>query len=151
MVPPNEGNEVRRNGCQEFGAAHSPDTFDVLGFTHYWGRSRKGYWVVKRKTASSRFARALSTIWEWCRGHRHRPIREQWAELCAKLRGHNAYYGILGNTNSLARFRFWVKRTWRYWLSRRSQRAHLCWERFALLEQRCPLPAPKRSTSLAVT
>ena len=31
-----------------------PRTFDFLGFTHYWGRSLKGGWVVKRKTAKGR-------------------------------------------------------------------------------------------------
>jgi hypothetical protein len=133
------------------GTSSRPDTFDVLGFTHYWGRSRNGNWVVKRKTASSRFRRALSSISEWCRRQRHRPVREQWAELSAKLRGHNAYYGILGNTASLARFLYWVRRIWRYWLSRRSQRSYIRWEKFALLEQRYRLPAPLRPTRLSAT
>jgi len=39
-----------------------PGTFDLLGFTHYWSRSRKGNWVVKRKTAASRFTRAVRLI-----------------------------------------------------------------------------------------
>ena len=39
-----------------------PKTFDFLGFTHYWGRSRQGAWVVKRKTAESRLKRALGVI-----------------------------------------------------------------------------------------
>ena len=42
--------------------ASEPGTFDLLGFTHYWGRSRKGVWVVKRRTAASRFRRALTRI-----------------------------------------------------------------------------------------
>jgi group II intron reverse transcriptase/maturase len=37
-----------------------PGTFDLLGFTHYWGKSRRGAWVVKRKTASSRLTVRLS-------------------------------------------------------------------------------------------
>lgn len=125
-----------------------PGTFDALGLTHYWGRSRQGNWVVKRKTASSRLRRALSSLSEWCRRHRHLPIREQWAKLCAKLRGHNAYYGIVGNSSSLARFRYWARRVWRYWLGRRSHRAHIRWDKFALLEQRYPLPPPTRTQSL---
>ncbi len=44
-----------------------PRTFDFLGFTHYWGRSQRGAWVVKRKTAKSRLKRALSALSEWCR------------------------------------------------------------------------------------
>ena len=51
-----------------------PGTFDLLGFTHYWGRSRRGFWVVKRKTASSRLSRALQRIADWCRKNLHEPV-----------------------------------------------------------------------------
>jgi RNA-directed DNA polymerase len=46
-------------------------SFDLLGFTHYWGRSRTGRWVVQRKTAKARFSRALGQIGDWCRRNRH--------------------------------------------------------------------------------
>ena len=39
--------------------AGEPGTFDFLGFTHFWTRSRKGNWILKRKTAASRFTRAI--------------------------------------------------------------------------------------------
>jgi group II intron reverse transcriptase/maturase len=107
-----------------------PGTFDLLGFTHYWGRSLKGAWVIKRKTAKERLKRALKGIAEWCRRARHSPVREQHRILSQKLRGHYAYYGITGNSVALARFRFWVERTWHKWLARRSQRG-MNWERFA--------------------
>ena len=51
-----------------------PGTFDLLGFTHYWGRSRRGKWVVMKKTAKDRFSRALHRIAEWCRRYRHAPV-----------------------------------------------------------------------------
>jgi group II intron reverse transcriptase/maturase len=126
------------------GSPVRPGTFDVLGFTHYWGRSRKGNWVVKRKTAKSRLRRALQAINWWCRRYRHLPVREQWLELSAKLRGHNAYYGILGNTPSLRRFRYQVTRLWRKWLCRRSDKARIPWETYGRLEQRYPLPSAVR-------
>jgi group II intron reverse transcriptase/maturase len=44
-----------------------PETFDLLGFTHYWGRSRRGHWVIKRQTATGRLSRALKRINTWCR------------------------------------------------------------------------------------
>ena len=106
-----------------------PGSFDLLGFTHYWGQSRKGSWVIKRKTAKGRFKRALKGIAEWCRRARHGPVQEQHKVLSQKLRGHYAYYGITGNSKALERFRFWVKRTWHKWLARRSQRG-MNWERF---------------------
>jgi hypothetical protein len=69
-------------------APHQPGTFDFLGFTHYWGRSRKGYWVIKRKTAAKRLRRTLRGIGEWCRTHRHWPMGEQFQTLVCKLAGH---------------------------------------------------------------
>ena len=128
-----------------------PGTFDLLGFTHFWGLSRNGNWVVKRKTAKDRFSRALRAIAQWCRRHRHLSIREQWAVLARKLRGHYAYYGIIGNTSAIQRFRLEVVRAWQQWLSRRSNRARLPWERFALLHQRDPLPAATLNRRGAVT
>jgi RNA-directed DNA polymerase len=70
-------------------ARSRPDTFDLLGFTHYWAMSRKGFWVVKQKTAADRFRRALKRIADWCRRYRHEPVREQWAALeqsCGQFR-----------------------------------------------------------------
>src|SRR5262249_48994491 len=52
-----------------FGKGSSPGTFDLLGFTHFWGRSRTGNWVVKRRTAADRLQRAIRTIADWCRRH----------------------------------------------------------------------------------
>jgi RNA-directed DNA polymerase len=118
------------------------NSFDLLGFTHYWGRSLKGNWVIQRKTAKSRFARAVSNINEWCRKNRHMLITDQWEQLCRKLRGHYNYYGIPGNSDSISRFRHCVRRIWRRWLSRRSQRGWVNWEKMAMILKRFPLPLP---------
>jgi RNA-directed DNA polymerase len=119
-----------------------PGTFDFLGFTHYWGRTRKGNWAVKRETAKARFQRALDAVTQWCRQNRHLPLKEQWQALRRKLSGHFGYYGILGNSRLLSRFRYLVEGVWRKWLSRRSQRAYLSWEDFRRLLAHYPLPAP---------
>ena len=94
-----------------------PGTFDLLGFTHYWARSRNGYWVVKLKTATDRFSRAVRSIDHWCRDNRHLPIREQHQKLNQKLRGHYAYYGVTGNSAALSRFLHEVGPRWRQWLN----------------------------------
>lgn len=115
-------------------------SFDFLGFTHYWVRSRRGSWVVGRKTAKDRISRALVSITLWCRRFRHHPVVWQHAQLSRTLRGHFAYYGVTGNGRSLARFRHAVERIWRKWLARRSARAKLLWDRFRAFLQRYPLP-----------
>ncbi|MCA9633410.1 MAG: group II intron reverse transcriptase/maturase, partial [Myxococcales bacterium] len=116
-----------------------PGSFELLGFRHFWGRSRKGQWVVKRKTASSRFSRTLHRFTDWCRRNRHLPIREQHATLNAKLRGHDAYFGITGNHRMLSALRRQVERVWRKWLSRRSRKAQLTWAQMTALLARHPL------------
>lgn len=115
-------------------------TFDFLGFTHYWSRSRRGYPIVKRKTATARLSRALRAVRCWCRDHRHFSIPEQHRALRRKLLGHDAYYGITGNGGALERYRHEVRRIWRKWLSRRSTRGGMSWERFSQLLSRYPLP-----------
>lgn len=115
-------------------------TFDFLGFTHYWGQSRRGYPVVKRKTAKDRVTRTLRAIRRWCRANRHLPIAEQHRALGRKLSGHDAYYGITGNAAALERFHYEVPRIWRKWLDRRSNRARMTWDRFNRLLERHPLP-----------
>lgn len=116
-----------------------PGTFNLLGFTHYWGRSRKGYWVVKRKTATSRLQRMLTKIYVWCRWHRHNPIDEQHRKLSQKLNGHYGYFGITGSISLLQRFRHGVVRIWHRWLSRRGS-GTIRWDIFGRWLERYPLP-----------
>jgi group II intron reverse transcriptase/maturase len=128
-----------------------PRTFDLLGFTHFWGKSRAGKWVVKRKTARDRFRRTVARISAWCRQHRHDPLRVQRAVLARKLTGHYGYFGIAGNWASLARMLFVVTRVWCKWLRRRSQRTRLNWDRFATLLKRFPLPPARLPPHLAAS
>ena len=137
LVPfraPNRGGNARGDG-------DGPGTFDFLGFTHYWERTRRGLWCIKRKTASDRFGRALRSIYEWCRRYRHEPLHVQHESLSRKLKGHYAYYGITGNASALARFRHEVRGVWHKWLSRRSQRP-TTWQRFKELMKHFELPPP---------
>ncbi len=120
------------------------ESFEFLGFTHYWGQGRKkGSWVLKRKTASNRLTRSLSRIRVWCCKHRHKPVAWQWAMLTRKLKGHYAFYGITGNYRSLNSFQRQVTREWRKWRNRRSQKASMPWERFILLLGVYPMPRPR--------
>lgn len=119
-----------------------PRTFDLLGFTHFWGRSRKGKWIVRQKTMRTRLARAVRAIYDWCRSHRHMPLLEQHRALSAKLRGHYQYYGITGNGGALSAFARLVERAWQHWLHRRDSGRHMPWPRFVLLLQRYRLPPP---------
>jgi RNA-directed DNA polymerase len=117
-------------------------SFDFLGFTHYWAKSRRGNWVVYRKTAKDRYHRALKTMNEWCRNNRHLHVRDQWQKISVKLKGHFNYYGVTGNARGLWQFAYHVTRTWKKWLNRRSQKAGMTWEKMDKLLKRYPLPRP---------
>lgn len=131
----------------EFRPPRPPDndkagSFDFLGFTHYWGKSRAGRWVVKRKTAKSRFRRTLHKISVWCEKHRHDAVQEQHVRLWRMLKGHYGYFGIPGNYKALSDLLYRVERIWVKWLSRRSQRAYLTMAKARALLERLPLPTP---------
>lgn len=53
-------------------------TFDFLGFTHYWTTSRRGFWVINRRTARKRFRRTQKSLWRWCRTNRHKKLKDQY-------------------------------------------------------------------------
>src|SRR5262245_59201739 len=135
FTPPHAGRDDDDDG--------GPGSFDFLGFTHHWALSRKGNWIVKRRTMRARLTRTLVRIREWCRIWRHLPIAEQCKALGRKMRGHFGYYGITGNVEALRRFAYEVRRVWRTWLDRRSQRAKMHWERFNRLLNHYPLPPPR--------
>ena len=110
-----------------------PETFDFLGFTHYWGKSRKGTWVIRRKTMRKRFTRGLKAISQWCRENLHEPLMRQVEQLGRKLKGHFGYYGITGNMAALQEFRREVIGVWRKWLARRGDPKGMPWERMRKL------------------
>jgi hypothetical protein len=129
--PPRQGGE--RGGA----------TFDFLGFTLHWQRTRWGAWRVAFRTRGARLQRAISAAAEWCRRHRHRPVREQHQALTRKLVGHYNYFGVNGNGTALVTLRFAVTRAWRKWLNRRSQKARMTWQRFNELLRDFPLPSAR--------
>jgi len=107
----------------------STGTFDFLGFTHDWGKSREGRWVIRRKTSRKRFGRSLKRVSQWCRENLHAPLRVQVEALGRKLKGHFGYFGITGNSAALQQYRREVIRVWRRWLARRGDPKGMPWDR----------------------
>ena len=125
-------------------SATGTGTFDFLGFTHYWTKTRRGYWAVQRKTVGKRLRRFMNGIWTWCRNNRHEPLPEQYRTLCTKLRGYYQYHGIRGNIRALLAVFEHTKRAWRYWLSRRSHKGRLTWHKYdRSIRFKLALPQPR--------
>ena len=68
-----------------------------------WVRSRKGRWTPGLKTRKARLNRAIQNAADWCRGHRHLPVKEQHAGLVRRINGHFNYFGVNGNLRSLGK------------------------------------------------
>ena len=129
----------------------SAGTFDFLGFTMYWCKTRRGGWRLGMKTRKARLRKAITAIRTYCRRQRHRPRKEQHAALVRRIAGHYRYFGVNGNIRSLQRLLHEVKREWLKWLRRRSQRGQrLTWERFNAYLSAFPLPTPKIYVSIWV-
>jgi RNA-directed DNA polymerase len=118
-------------------------TFDFLGFTHYWGQSRRGNWVIKRQTMRKRQARAIRNLYVYCRNNKHEPIREQYDKLCSKLRGLYNYYGIICNYRPLLMLYEHVRSCWRRWLGRRTRNGYISWNKFEAFLKEWKLPRPR--------
>jgi RNA-directed DNA polymerase len=139
----------KRQAWRMLKAGQRPATFDYLGFTHYWGRSRMGKVRLKRKTSKKRLRRALVEINHWLRQERNaRKLTDLWQAIARKMRGHFNYFGVTDNSHSLKQFKMAVRRMLFKWLNRRSQKRSFTWKSFLRYEARYPLPRVKRLVPL---
>ena len=118
-------------------------TFDFLGFTHYWTKSKRGFPVIKRRTKKAKVNRVFKAIYEYCRENRHIPVREQWTGLCMKIKGYYAYFAIPGNFKFLVQVYHNTCMYWYKWLNRRSQYNSYTLAGFKDLLKVLPLPYPR--------
>jgi RNA-directed DNA polymerase len=119
-------------------------TFDFLGFTFYWGKSRTGRVIPKLETRGKTMRTKLTRVKEWIKKERNqRPLKELWKTLKAKLRGHIQYYGVSHNSFRVKSFLYGVTKIMFKWLNRRSQRKSFTWEKFQLFLEKDPLPEAK--------
>ena len=110
-----------------------PETFQFLGFTFICGQSRRGRFLLKRKSRGDRMRAKLMEVREEMRWRRHQPVREQGKWLGQVVRGFFAYHAVPTNTRALNAFRHRVMDLWRRSLKRRSQRDRTTGERIAKL------------------
>ena len=130
--PPKKGKQEPKNG-----------TFDFLGFTHYWGKSRLDYWIIKRKTIQKKKQRSIKGLRQRCKENRHLPLEEQYQKLSQKLRGHYQYYGIINNYRQMEAVYYQTVKNWKYWLNRRSKERDMIWEKYEKILKDFFLPKPR--------
>lgn len=119
------------------------ESWNFLGFTFYWGLSRKRVWRVKMKTAKDRFCRGLKRVNIWFKYHRHKRVDQQYRILMRKIRGHQAYFRVIGNAQRANAFQYEALKIWRKWLNRRSWKGVLLLKEFCLMLKRLAPLAPR--------
>lgn len=120
------------------------ETFNFLGFTHYCGKSRRGYFVMGHKTSKENFCRKLKETKEWLKKIRNQlHLKEWWPVLKSKLTGHYNYFGISGNCRCIQQFYAQVFSTVFKWINRRSQKKSMNFDQYLNYLQWNPLPTPR--------
>jgi len=105
-----------------------PQEFTFLGFTHYCGKSRKGYFKVKRRTSRKKFGASLRAFSDWARKARHKLRKgEMLKRATARVKGHLNYYAITDNARACGAYVYRATRILHRWLNRKSQRKAYNW------------------------
>jgi RNA-directed DNA polymerase len=118
-----------------------PETFDFLGFTHICGRTRRGRFLLRRKSRRDRMRAKLREIKEALRRHRHASIPEQGQWLKRVITGWCNYHAVPTNIAALSSFHHAVGHTWLRALRRRSQKDATPWRKMrAIIDRWLPTP-----------
>ena len=119
----------------------------LSGLTHYWSRSRRGFWVIKRRTARKRLCRTKKSLWRWCHLNRHAPLKDQYHSYARSYVGTFQYGGIRGNLRLQRKSVATRRRRGGYWLSRRSSKSPIAGRSSRSCWRRMFCPHPRSSTT----
>jgi RNA-directed DNA polymerase len=142
------GRQAVRNGRkrdkdgQGGATAGKPSTFNFLGFTHSCGKTRRGRFIVLRRTMAKRMRAKLRVLKEELRRRMHHGISMVGRWLASVLRGHVGYYGVPRNSQPMWAFRAHLTRLWKQALSHRSQKRPVTWARMSRIAKAW-LPYPR--------
>ena len=133
--------------CKKVGLKR-PDTFDFLGFTHYWGKGMSGKFRLMRKTSQKKFKTKVKEFKVWIRYNRHLAEEELVNTIQKKLLGHYNYYGVSDNFRGISAYYRTILRLILKWRNRRSQKISFTEDKFLLFLERNPFPIPKVMVNL---
>jgi RNA-directed DNA polymerase len=119
-----------------------PETFDFLGFTFICGRSKRGKFLIRRKSRGDRMRAKLQAVKQDLRRRMHQPVAQQGKWLKQVVTGYFNYHAVPTNSRALSVFRFFVTELWRRALRRRSQTGGMTWKTFTRLANDW-LPRPR--------
>ena len=128
---------------QAYKRGEKPKEFTFLGFTHYCGKTKKGYFKVKRRSSRKKLGQSLRKFTDWAKKAKHVLRKgEMLRQARTRVIGHLSYYAITDNSARCSYYVYRTKRILFKWLNRKSQRKAYTWESFtqALIWVRWPQP-----------
>jgi len=133
------------------GSGERCGTFNFLGFTHFAGVSKAGYFMVVHKTSKDALRRKITDMNLWLKKVRSVAPFKEWRRILeSKLIGHYNYYGVSNNIRCLYQYYRKTVSLLFKWLNRRSQKKSLNWKKYMEYLQRYPLSQPRISVQLFV-
>jgi len=126
--------------CIEFGRfarenaqkrGEKPKDFTFLGFKHYCGKTKEGYFKLKRRTSRKKLGQGLRNFTDWAKKARHVLRKgEMLRQARTRVIGHLGYYAITDNAERCSYFVYRATRIVFKWLNRKSQRKAYTWQSF---------------------
>lgn len=130
----------KKTRCIEFGRftredaqkrGEKPKDFTFLGFTHYCGKTKEGYFKVKRRTSRKKLGQSLRKFTDWAKKARHVLRKgEMLRQARTRVIGHLSYYAITDNLERCSYYDYRAKHILFKWLNRKSQRKAYTWDGF---------------------
>ena len=106
-------------------------TFNFLGFTCYWGQSRKGFWRLKLTSRRDRFTTKLKGLREFLKDNLNtKHTGETLKTVMRVVKGWINYHNVSDNGRKVEAFRKHSMRIIFKWINRKGGRRSMSWERF---------------------
>lgn len=126
-------------------------TFNFLGFTCYWGKTRKGYWRLKYTSRKDRFASKLKGLrdflWKNLNADRITTLRT----VIRVVKGWINYHAISDNHRRVGQFIYQCRRTIYRWFNRQGGRHRMSWEKLNRILKALGFPETWKTTSMFQT
>ena len=123
-------------------------TYKFLGFTVYWGKSRKGFWRLKFKSRADRFTGKLKGLREYLRKSLNQETKAIIERVKMIVKGWVNYHAISDNQQRVSSFILLSERALFNWINRKGGKRKMNWTTFGKLLQDMDYPHSFKTTSM---
>jgi group II intron reverse transcriptase/maturase len=123
-------------------------TFSFLGFTGYWGKSRKGFWRLMYKSRRDRFTEALKRIRAYLRENLNKDIKSTLMGVVRQVKGWLNYHAISDNHKRVMSYLHEVQWALYAWFNRKGSKGSFLWSHLDPWLDRISFPKTYKTLSM---